>query len=64
MTDEEWKAEFVREMCRQAEFEHFDDGTAVEEYAEDVAQSYCDTRDEYDTPGDAAEADISYWGEE
>lgn len=64
MSKEEFCAQFVAHMLKQAPFQKFDDGGTVEEYARETAPLYWDNPDQRaEGPEECAEADISCWGE-
>lgn len=65
LTEEEFTRRFVAYMVQHAGFTAFDDGTAVKDYANEVAESYwIDLDRRSDGPEDCAASDMEYWGEE
>lgn len=65
LTEEQFITRFVAHCMKQCGFTHFDDGTAVEDYAIDTAKSYWeDPIYRSDGPEACADGDMDYWGEE
>lgn len=61
---DEFCRQFVEYMVKRGG-ETFDDGTSIREYAEEVAPAYWGDLDlRHEGPEAAADADMSYWGEE
>lgn len=59
----EWREKFKERMLEAGPT--FDDGSSIADYADDVSESYWHDLDESSLdPREAAEADMSYWGEE
>lgn len=64
LTKEEFTKRFIAHMIKQAGFTHFDEGMAVEDYADSVVDSYFNDPDRRDEgPETCAEEDMEYWGE-
>ena len=65
MTKDEFQRRFTVHMCERAGFTHFDDGTAVADYAStSVATYWADEGYRREGPEECAESDMDYWGEE
>lgn len=65
LTEERFVALFKAHCLKHCGFTHFDDGTSVSEYCDEVAPSYWADPFQRETgPEECAEADMSYWGEE
>jgi len=65
LTKEEWCARFVKHMVDVTPFDRFDDGELILDYAEYTAPTYWETDwQRAMDPEEAADADISYWGDE
>jgi len=65
MTKEEFAKRFSDYMQKHAGFTHFDDGTAVVDYAADVVESYWSDVDyRQHGPEECASSNMDCWGEE
>lgn len=65
LTEASFVERFTLHCLKQCGFTHFDDGTSVAEYCEEVAPSYYAHPFQRETgPEECAESDMSYWGEE
>ncbi|CAN7447169.1 hypothetical protein LJR030_004617 [Rhizobium sp. LjRoot30] len=62
MSEEEFQQRFVAHMLTQAGIVHFEDGTPVRYYAEEMAQIYWQDPDfETMSPEECAEDDMAGW---
>lgn len=65
LTEAQFVDRFTAHCLKACGFTHFDDGSSVAEYCDDVAPSYWADPDQRETgPEACAEADMSYWGED
>lgn len=63
-TKSEWIEAYVAHTLKVCGCTHFDDGTAVETYARETAESYWSEPDYRDEgPVSCAESDMDCWGE-
>lgn len=64
MTKSAWIDAYVAHTLKVCGFSHFEDGTPVEPYARETAESYwSDASYRDDGPESCAESDMDYWGE-
>ncbi len=65
MTKEEFVQRFTAQCLSTCGFTHFNDGTLVTDYCQEVALSYWDDEDRRaDGPEDCADEDMTYWGKD
>lgn len=63
LTKEEFFARFKARMLAIAG-DHFDDGSSIADYADEIAPTYFDEPDQRsEGPEECADSDMSYWGE-
>jgi hypothetical protein len=62
MTEQDFIDRYVKWTIENAGFTHFDDGTAVADYAMESARACYGNTD--DAPEGVAAGDMEYWGEE
>ena len=63
-TKSKWIDDYVAYTLKTCGFTHFDDGSPVESYAREVAESYWADQDfRADGPEVCADSDMDYWGE-
>ncbi|WP_341702562.1 hypothetical protein [Ferrovibrio sp.] len=63
LSDDEWKERFIKHMLAKVPPADEVEARTAPDYARQAADAYLPNRDEYDSPEEAADTDISYWEE-